>query len=301
MEHSRVTRAIGFVTGWFLVFCLLDWFLNFVLITVQAVNENVYLFYFLFMMLLVMVVGLRVSLHPPEGLEVSEVKDFLRESLFFNNYVRRKDAEFREEYNRFIMQKIHRETSDKPMDDVLFQTPGVMENRFENNSTESTDKEEREVHTEKVSLAADGLKKGETIDASDVFRVQLMNNEKHRYLSNLNEFIIDPAGKIFTIRLSLPDTLQIDEKNERQMNGLIGELYEMLQLLQSRQWLQPYTQYFRTIRLKVSHSKWGELGSVSTNELLTISFSLANLRRYDGMNMPGDSIKKIAAIEYHIR
>jgi hypothetical protein len=51
--------------------------------------------------------------------------------------------------------------------------------------------------------------------------------------------------------------------------------------------------------LKVAHSVWGDLGSVTAQDLLTISISLANLRRHDGRIMPLDSLKKIATIEYH--
>jgi hypothetical protein len=126
-----------------------------------------------------------------------------------------------------------------------------------------------------------------------------MNNDFHRYLAKLRELIIDPSRKTFTMRLSLPDTLQIDVKNEKQMSALIGELYEMLQILQSEQWLQPYTPFFRTMSLKVAYSVWGDLGNLTAQDLLTISISLANLRRHEGRIMPMDSLKKIATIEYH--
>jgi len=299
MKHSFLSRATGFIAGWLFLFCFFDWFLNFVLITIQAVNENVYLFYNLFFMLLVMVVGLRIALHPPEGFEVDDVKDFLRESLLFNNYLRRKDAEFREDFNRFIVEKTHRETSNKPIEHLLPRERTVEQNRFAGITAESIGQEKDEKVTEKVRRETDGLRKGETIDITDVFRIELMNNENHHYLANLHEFIIDPSGKTLTMRLSLPDTLQIDAKNEKQMSGLIGELYEMLQILQSQHWLQPYTPYFRTMTLRVAHSVWGDLGSVTLRDLLTIKISLANLRRHDGRIMPADSLKKIATIEYH--
>ncbi len=299
MKHSLLSRATGFIAGWSLLFCLLDWFLNFVLITIQAVNENVYLFYNLFFMLLVFIVGLRIALHPPEAFEVDDVKDFLRESLLFNNYLRRKDAEFREEYNRFIVEKTHRETSNKPIEHLLHREHAVKKNRLANITAESIDQEKGDKVTEKVRRETDGLRKGETIDITDIFRIELMNNENQRYLAKLREFIIDPSRKTFTMRLSLPDTLAIDEKNEKQMSGLIGELYEMLQILQSENWLQPYTPYFRTLTIKVAHSVWGDLGTVTAQDLLTISISLANLRRHDGRIMPADSLKKIATIEYH--
>jgi hypothetical protein len=299
MKHSLPSRATGFIAGWLFLFCLLDWFLNFVLITIKAVNENVYLFYDLFFMLLVFIVGLRIALHPPEGFDVDDVKDFLRESLLFNNYLRRKDAEFREEYDRFIVEKTHGETSKKPIEHLLLREHAVKKNRIANITAESIGQEKGERLTEKVRRETDELRKGETIDITDVFRIELMNNENHQYLANLHKFIIDPSRKTLTMRLSLPDTLAIDEKNEKQMSGLIGEFYEMLQILQSEHWLQPYTPYFRTMKLKVTHSVWGDLGRVTVQDLLTISISLANLRRHDGRIMPLDSLKKIAAIEYH--
>lgn len=299
MKHSLVSRATGFIASSLFLFCLLDWFLNFVLITIQAVNENVYLFYNLFFMLLVMVVGLRIVLHPLEAFHVDDVKDFLRESLLFNNYLRRKDAEFREEYDRFIVEKTHHETSKKPIEHLLSREPAVKKNRSADITAESIDQERGEKISEKVRRETDGLRKGETIDMTDVFRIELMKNEAHRYLASLREFIIDPSRKTFTMRLPLPDTLQIDVKNENQMSSLIGELYEMLQVLQSEHWLLPYTAYFKTLTLRVSCSVWGDLGVVTSQDLLTISISLANLRRHDGRIMPADSLKKIATIEYH--
>jgi hypothetical protein len=299
MKHSILSRATGFIAGWLFLFCLLDWFLNFVLITILAVTENVYLFYNLFFMLLVIVVGLRIALHPPEGFEVDDVKDFLRESLLFNNYLRRKDAESREEYDRFIVEMTHRETSDKPIELLSPRKRAKEQNRFAGITTESIGQEKNQKVTEKIRRETDKLRTGETIDITDIFRIELMNNENHRYLGKLNEFIIDPGKKTFSMRLSFPDSMTIDEKNEKQMNGLIGELYEMLQILQSEQWLQPYTPYFRTITLRVAHSVWGDLGNVTARDLFTISISLANLRRHDGRIMPMDSLKKIATIEYN--
>lgn len=299
LKHSFLSRTTGFLASWLFLFCIIDWFLNFVLITVQAVNGNVYLFYNLFYMLLVFIVGLRIALHPLEAFHVDDVKDFLRESLLFNNFLRRKDAESKEEYDRFIVEKTHRETSNKPIERLLHREHVVEKNRFAGITAESIDQEKGEKITAKVRRETDGLRKGETIDKTDVFRIELMNNDFHRYLAKLRELIIDPSRKTFTMRLSLPDTLQIDVKNEKQMSALIGELYEMLQILQSKQWLQPYTPFFRTMSLKVAYSVWGDLGNLTAQDLLTISISLANLRRHEGRIMPMDSLKKIATIEYH--
>jgi hypothetical protein len=79
--HPPLLRAFGFVVGCILLLSVLDWAFNFAFISYQAITENVYLFYTLFAMLLVMVVALRAVLHPLESFEVAEVKDFLRESL----------------------------------------------------------------------------------------------------------------------------------------------------------------------------------------------------------------------------
>ena len=298
-SHPLALRALGFAAGGILLFSVFDWFFNFVFISYQAVTEDVYLFYRLFAMLLVMVVALRAVLHPLESFEVAEVKDFLRESLLFNNYHRRKDAEFREEYTRHLVQKIHRETSDIPIQEILPQRKEREENKFGNITAEFLAQEKAGEIEKKVKNATEGLRRGETLEAADLFRIELMANTDHPYLGLLNEFIIDPAKKVFTVRLPLPDTLQVDAGDEKQIHDLIGRAYVMLQVLLSLPWLQPFTPFFNKVVLNVFHAVWSDLGEVSRRELFTISISLADLRRYHGRIMQIDSLKRIASITIH--
>ena len=297
--HPPVLRVVGFTAGSVLILSVFDWVFNFIFITYQAVTENVYLFYTLFSMLLVIVVALRAMLHPLESFEIDEVKDFLRESLLFNNYLRRKDVEFREEYNSYIVRKTHRETSNRPIEEILPQHQEKKENRFDDITPESIERVQREKLTKKIRAATEGLRKGETLDASDPFRIELMANTDHPYMVLLNEFIIDPRKKIFTIRLPLPDTFQIDAGDEKQLNELIGDLYVMVQMLYSQSWLQPFTPFFKTITLNTLQSIWDDLGTVSVRQLLTISLSISDLHRYQGNIMPPDSVKRIASITVH--
>jgi hypothetical protein len=217
----------------------------------------------------------------------------------FNNYHRRRDAEFREEYTRHMVRKIHRETSDKPFHEILPEQKKKEENRIGNITAEFIDQEKAKRLTEKVRWETEGLRRGEVLDATDPFRIELMSNTDHSYLTLLNDFSIDPAKKTLTIRLPLPDIFQIDASDEKRLNDLIDQVYTMLQLLASQAWLQPFTPFFRIIILKVFHSVWSDLGTVSVRELLTISISLADLRRYHGSTMHASLLKKIASIVIH--
>ena len=297
--HPPILRVFGFAAGCVLLLSISDWVFNFAFITYQAVTDNVYLFYTLFAMLLVMVVALRAVLHPLDSFEVVEVKDFLRESLLFHNYHRRKDADFQEEYNRHIVRKIHRETSDIPIQEILPEKKKREENRFGNITAEVIEQDKAKRLAEQVRKVTEGLRRGEVLDATDPFRIELMSKAGHPYLTLLNEFTIDPAKKIFTIRLPLPDILQVDANDEEQLDDIIGNACVMLQLLVAQSWLQPFIPFFSTVILTVFHTVWGDLGTVSVRELLTISIFVADLRRYQGSRMNAGSFRKIASISIH--
>jgi hypothetical protein len=296
--HTIPLRILGFVCSWLLLFSVFDWFLNFILMVIVGVGGQPLIFYRCFAMLLVMVVALRLALSPPEGLEVHDVLDFLRESVFFNNYIRRKDSDFREEYNRMNVRKIHEGASDKPIEKILPSRLKKKENRFVGVTTEMIDKDRQDKLTTKVREGTEGLRKGEVYTPEDAFRLELMNSMGHEYFPRLKDFKIDPSEKTFSMLLPLPDILEIDPSNEKQMNTIIAELYQIAQVLQSQVWLQPYTPYFKMMKIHTMHSIWDDLGRVHTHHLLTITFSLSDLRRHDEKLMPADSIKRFAKIEY---
>ena len=300
-EHSLPYRVTGFLCAWGLCFLLFDWFLNIVLVCIRMFTGGGMLLMILTFQLLITGGGIRAYPNPLPGLDFDDVKDFFHDSLFFNNYLRRRDSELKEELDRFVVQNIHRETSNTPVEDIFPQERPPKEKRFEDSSSEFLEREKERAAAGKIGRSTELLRKGETVNMSDDFRIKLMNNPHHPYLPKLDEFVVDPARKTLTMRLPLPDTLRIDIASEKEINDLIGDLYLMLLVLLSEKWLLPYTPFFQNMVVRVQRSVWGELGNVTLHDLLTISLSIRDLRRYEGQIMPADSVKQIAAIEYHFR
>ena len=289
-------RILGFLAAWLALFSVCDWAFNSVSIIYRAATENVYLFYNALAMLLVDIVALRTALNPLPGFETPEVRDFMRESLLFHNYLRHRDAEFQEAYDRHIMKEIHRETSGTPFEEIVpaAEIPKPVRPVDVGSVPFAQSKEEH--NAKKVRKLTEGLRKGEVFDATDTFRIALLVNEDHPHLRLLDEFTIDPRGRVFSMRLPLPDTYLVDKGNEKQMNDIVADLYLMLQVLQSLPWLQPFTPYFETIVLRVRHSEWNDLGTVTSRELLTFTIKLSDLRRHETNIMSGDAVRRIASI-----
>ncbi|MHB1050402.1 MAG: hypothetical protein ACYC09_10015 [Bacteroidota bacterium] len=287
-SHSLLLRSLIALVCWLFVISLLVYLLSVLTLVWMFFTEDPMSGFSLIFHLIIWSIGARLYAFYDERWEISETAAFIRDGIFFLNYMRRKDHDIQHELDRWNTGRIYREVTGKEISpDVLqtFQDPVTREKR----TSERTHRRSTIQHRHDELLGQ--LNTGASADTGEVFRFELLTNTSHPLLPLMKEFVIDTARHELAISLILPETSTTDFSVPSIRNRFIGELYVAMQILLSLEWLKQYDRFVQNMNISVFQSRLDDDARSVYRDIASIRWDVQRIRER------GEKITGISEIE----
>lgn len=293
-SHSFILRLVISIVGWCLVITFAVYCVSIISLVAAFFSGNPDAGYLVVVQLILLTVLFRVYVYYEENIEVAEMKNFLRDALFFRNYSRRKDYELREEIDRHEMQRIYKEVTGKePIADSTATAYDYHPSQRSKNSV-SGQKISLQLHEHTIrELAA----RRET-EVTEAFRLELMGNNTHPYIPLIANAVIDGKTSTLSLAIVLPVDQQLRWNEPNAKQRLIERMYEFLVILTSLPWFNMYLRYSNTVIARLIQTHLNDEAKEVQKEVLQFKILLSKMRARGTKITPASEIEKMATITF---
>ncbi|MFA5834039.1 MAG: hypothetical protein WDA22_11250 [Bacteroidota bacterium] len=295
--HSVVERVGSAFMSYAVLFFVLDFFLNVLLMAYEVIlNPSAFLQFIGIMLLTGLLV--RVYTNRPEKLNIDEMRNFMKTSLLFGNYFRLKDVDTQEQIGNDKMKKLYQEVHGKPFTDDVIATPFDQQvTTFKKVSIEEL-RETKKQYPPEYFEEVEQLNAKKTTDVSVSFRFQLLDNTLHALLKHMVHFKINPLIRNLDVHIRFPVEKKIPIQTSAEQNRLVERVYESLQILIAQEWFTLYVPFFSTINVECQQSIFDEAMNESIQPTMSFKVSLLNLQLRSSRITTGSEIVKIADVKF---
>jgi len=297
--HSLLVRLLAALLAYSIIFFLLDYFLNFGLLTYEFFTATQYMNGFLWIVMSFFTGFLvRWYVLRPEKFMVDEMKNFIWISLTFGNYFRLKDVDTQERIGTYKMKKLFQEVHGRPFTkDVIATAFDQQVTTFKKVPVEELQNTTRHYPPEFTEELAQ-LRSKQRTDVSASFTFELMDNRSHPFLVLMEHFVIEPTERILSFEINFPSDKTVAVETEAQQTLLVERIYLCLQVLIDQEWFGLYTPFFGMITILCKQKEFNVSMHEIARPLMTISISLHNLQIRANKITTGNEIVKIARIQF---
>ncbi len=296
-SHSFGIRIFSTAMSYALIFFVADYLLHVLILTVQLFYDP-FAFYSFFGTIVITGFMVKIFLDPPEKMNLVEMKNYIRVSLFFGNYFRLRDVDIQEKIGTHKMKKIYEEVHGKPFTEDVIATPFDQQvTTFKKVSIEELNEKKRQYPPEYFDEVS-RLNEKQITDVSVSFRFQLMDKSYHALLAMMDHFEIDPAERILSINIIYPVDKNISLQTQAEKIRLVERVYESLHILIAQEWFSLYAPFINTINVSCRQKEFGDNMAELIRPLMTFKISLHDLRLRSSRITTAPEILKIAAINF---
>lgn len=295
-SHSFILQLVIGIVGWCLAATMAVYCASMIALAAEFFTGDAGAGYGIVFQLIILIVIMRLYVYYEDSMDLGEMKNFLRDALFFRNYTRRKDHELREEMDRHETRRIYKEVTGKdPTADV---TATAYDYHSPPRSKDRATEQKVSHHLHDLNIR--DITAGRTVDVTEAFRLELMGNKAHPYIPLLNDAVIDGTASTLSLAVILPveQPLRRDEPNARQRS--VERMYEFLVILTSLPWFGRYDRYTRTITAKLIQTDLNDEAKEVRNEIMRFDIALARMRGRGTRITPASEIEKMGNISFVI-
>ncbi len=282
-------RFISIMLSYLLMFFLIDYGVNIVVITVGFFTRPAF-GTFVAWMGIVVLTGLltRAYVSRPTRLNIDEMTNFIGASLRFDNYFRLRDVDTQEQIGKYKARKIYEDVHGAPFDESVIATPfDEMPTVFKRVGTGPA--QQRPYRPAGYDEHHAALRAGTIPDLDESFTFEMRKYEKNRLLQHMSRFVLDPSTRTLSAVILLPE--QMPDRIR-----LIERIYIALHHLLSIEWMPLYTPYFGRITISCKKLEMTENAVEAEIPLLTFSISVKDLQIRANRITTFSEIERIARI-----
>lgn len=229
----------------------------------------------------------------PELFDYQAMIPFLKDSLAFVDPTRRWTNIF-EELDKHEVRKVYKEIEGKELleQDVLYDEklkqmlgeakPGA----FSSDTRVKSPKEAEQLLAQPVAsphlkLELEQLREGQTVDVSDSWKINRLKRSSHDYFKLVEKVIVDPAEKSISIFLQ-SETFTLEQaKDLVTFFRMKQDVYDFLQAVHQREWVQPYLAGIETFICTCSHYEDEAFVGPRVHPVCSFEISRAELKAHE--------------------
>ena len=232
-----------------------------------------------------------------QAIDVVEMRDFFVYSLTFRGYEMKRNQVF-DDLERHTVEKIHRESSDTPLPIQATPRRKPIEKDPEQLKQEFARLRSRPVQSIHLTDELDRLKRGETADISESWKMNSMRQPSHPLYQQITKAVLDPTQKILSLRVDFPSVTKEHLGNSSSVYRFKQEVYDLLLAISTEVWLNPYFPYFETITLTCYGIEADAFGQSGEYPFMKLTIPGSELRKLIGQFFDVGKLGTIANVVF---
>jgi hypothetical protein len=184
----------------------------------------------------------------PDILNFDQTKPFIRHSLCFRNYHAEHHDLF-EALEKKNINDIHKEMTGHDIREsprTVKVLPHIDPEHAKRELARYRAQPLKSVHIQS-ELAE--LRNEQVVDITDTFRINVLKHPTHRLYEHVYELRIDPSVQVLSFKVNLTRLTGDIELDPEKMFHVKQDLYDLLQALNTEEWLKSYASFFEKIQL----------------------------------------------------
>ncbi|HZY10342.1 MAG TPA: hypothetical protein VFF29_04235, partial [Bacteroidota bacterium] len=255
---------------------------SFVIVVISVVIKIVTgdLFFILFMLVLT---GLALRLIYPltQVYDTWQIRNFFLQALQFRGYdIWRKDLNI--ELEKQKIRQIHRETSDKPLADFESKKKPIPHVNPEEVKRELEKIRARPIQSIHLDNELTQLRDGKIVNISESWKLNSFKYSSHRFYDQIKDVHIDPLAKSISLSLDCPDITESKLQDKVFLFRFHQDLYDLLQAIQTEQWMKPYLVFVRQMELTCYTIEADSFVETQLYPFMMITIQFAELKKWEG-------------------
>ncbi len=268
------TVAIGGLVAWVFVLSFVAWGGSIILLLIRGFAGD--LVAFLAATSAALFAGFVLQYR--QMIDLENVTDFVKESLAFRNYERRRTNIFGEAAQRDI-DKVHKEMQSDPK--KVFQKPKTTPHSDpEKLRREAAQLRSRVPVSPHLQEELKTLGRNETTEITDSWRLNCLQRAPHGLATRVVRAVLDPASNRFAMDLSFENLEPSILKDHPRLHRFKQDLYDFLNALIKEPWFEPYSGFARTISCSCFGTTMDSFGLSHPQALLRIDVTIETLRAF---------------------
>lgn len=230
-----------------------------------------------------------------EHLLAGEMRNFILESLRFAGYHRRRAYEVQEELDAERTREVYREVTGHDPEPGIASVPWEEPVRFRLTAERRTVTSAIETaHGEHLAALSGGA--GE--DVTEAFRFEIARLTSNALLRQVTAARIDPAARLLSLVVLLPDVPATDLREPPAQRSLTGRMYTALHVLFALPWCAPYLSYVDHAEVTVQRETLDEWAHPSFPAAAEMRWDVRALLRRGTMVTGDADLRRLSTVRF---
>ena len=233
-----------------------------------------------------------------EAADAGSVVDFAQRAILFRR-IASQEFLVDEELERKKIIEIHKEQTGKTLREPSKKQEFRSEEELRRLREEALALQRKPIRAIHLEHDLENLKAGQVVDLSDSWKINSFKRSTHDFYGNMSHVRINPQARTYSARVDFRDTTMEQLQRSATIFRLKQDLYNLLQAINTEEWLQPYAAYFERIILTCYGLQTDAFGLTSLYPFFRIDIPTSALQSLEGRIYSVTELHKISAITFN--